>query len=76
MELLKRSFQDLKAGDECLFRTDKQIIVSAVKLGTGRFLDRARGEEAWTGQFHEVWHLAENRKKGEEGLCSRCGRPW
>ena len=73
MELNKCSFQDVQFGDECVFRTDKQIVVHAVKVGENRILDKSFNREAFAGQYHEVWQVV--KETGKRVLCPKCHRP-
>ena len=76
MELERISFNALESGKECLFRTDNQRIVHAIKEGLDRVLNRATGERAITGRYHEVWQIDPLKHEGPERRpCPPAGPP-
>jgi hypothetical protein len=57
MKLDNISFDKLETGKECLFRTDRQLVVHVTKVGPNSIVSRATGERSFTGQYHEVWQI-------------------
>ncbi len=61
MNLVKTSFDKLPTGRQCLFRTEKQIVIHGTRIDPGTILNQATKQRAITGQYHEVWEILPER---------------
>lgn len=57
MELKKTTFEHLNTGAECLFKTDKGVVVHSRKIQPGSMINKATGRQSFTGHYHEVWEI-------------------
>ncbi len=70
MDLIEESFESLGNGRDCLFRTDARMVIHATKVGRNKIVNRATGNESFTGQFHQIWEVDPRKDQKRKELAS------
>jgi hypothetical protein len=69
MKLKKTTFEHLTKDAECLFKTDRGVVIHARKSQPGLMINKATGYQSFTGHYHEVWEI-DPKEENSPGRCS------